>query len=159
MIRVGVIGYGYWVRTWCEISWKRQVRQLLSLRFANRAPGPVTDSLSHHTYVSDAYVLFNDPSLDAIVIATPVSSHFELALTALQANKHVLVEKPLAANSEQSIQLMEEAARRERVLMVDHTFVYTGAVRKIRELINSNALATFITTTLCALTWDCFSTM
>jgi len=71
-----------------------------------------------HT-VSDAYVLFNDPSLDAIVIATPVSSHFELALTALQANKPCARRKPLAANSEQSIQLMEEAARRERVLMVD----------------------------------------
>ncbi|MEP6636084.1 MAG: Gfo/Idh/MocA family oxidoreductase, partial [Acidobacteriota bacterium] len=77
---------------------------------------------------------------DAIVIATPVSSHFELAMAALKAGKHVLVEKPLAANSQQALELIEEAARRKRVLMVDHTFVYTSAVRKIRELISSNAL-------------------
>jgi len=141
MIKVGVIGYGYWgpnlVRNFMEAPGSTVVavcdlrtERLTQLRI--RYP-------TIHT-VSDADVLFNDPSLDAIVIATPVSSHFELALTALQANKHVLVEKPLAANSEQCIQLMEEAARRERVLMVDHTFVYTGAVIKIRELINSNAL-------------------
>jgi predicted dehydrogenase len=90
--------------------------------------------------VSDPNILFSDPSLDAIVIATPVSSHFELALAALRADKHVLVEKPLAANSGQAMQLIDEAARRQRILMVDHTFVYTAAVRKIRELLNANAL-------------------
>jgi predicted dehydrogenase len=84
--------------------------------------------------------LLNDPDIDALAIATPVSSHFELAMAALGANKHVLVEKPLASTSEQALELIEEAARRQRVLMVDHTFVYTGAVRKIRELIANNAL-------------------
>ena len=141
MIKVGVIGYGYWgpnlVRNFMEASGSTVVA-VCDLRTERLAQLRIRYPTIHT--VSDADVLFNDPSLDAIVIATPVSSHFELALTALQANKHVLVEKPLAANSEQSIQLMEEAARRERVLMVDHTFVYTGAVRKIRELINSNAL-------------------
>jgi predicted dehydrogenase len=90
--------------------------------------------------VSDCKSLFQNPDLDAIIIATPVSSHFELAMAALKAGKHVLVEKPLAANSEQATQLIDEAARRRKILMVDHTFVYTGAVRKIRELITSNAL-------------------
>ena len=61
-------------------------------------------------------------------------------MAALKADKHVLIEKPLAADSEQALQLIEEAARRKRVLMVDHTFVYTSAVRKIRELITANAL-------------------
>jgi len=61
-------------------------------------------------------------------------------MAALKANKHVLIEKPIAANSEQAVQLIEEAQTRKRVLMVDHTFVYTGAVRKIRELITQNAL-------------------
>jgi predicted dehydrogenase len=84
--------------------------------------------------------LFTDPTIDAIAIATPVSTHFELAMQALRAGKHVLVEKPLTATAEQAIQLIEEAARRDRVLMVDHTFVYTGAVRKIRELVASNGL-------------------
>ena len=81
-----------------------------------------------------------DTDIDAIIIATPVSSHFELAMQALQAGKHVFVEKPLAASVEQASRLIDEAARRNRVLMVDHTFVYTGAVRKMQELIASNRL-------------------
>jgi predicted dehydrogenase len=82
----------------------------------------------------------NDPRVDAVVIATPVSTHFELAMQALRAGKHVLVEKPLTVTSHQSIALVEEAERLNRVLMVDHTFVYTGAVRKIRELVSQERL-------------------
>jgi len=141
MIRVGVIGYGYWgpnlVRNFMEAPGSTVVvvcdlrtERLAQLRL--RYP-------TIHT-VNDTAVLFNDPSLDAIIIATPVSSHFELAMATLKADKHVLVEKPLASTSEQSMQLIDEAARRRRVLMVDHTFVYTSAVRKIRELLNANAL-------------------
>ena len=141
MIRVGVIGYGYWgpnlVRNFMEAPGSTVVA-VCDLRTERLAQLRVRYPTVHT--VNDAGVLFNDPSLDAIVIATPVSSHFELAMAALHADKHVLVEKPLAANSEQSIQLIEEAARRERVLMVDHTFVYTAAVRKIRDLITANAL-------------------
>ena len=84
--------------------------------------------------------LFDDPAVDAVVIATPVASHFDLAMQALHAGKHVLVEKPLAASGEQGERLLEEAARCRRVLMVDHTFVYTGAVRKIKELVDSAKL-------------------
>ncbi|HEX3280853.1 MAG TPA: Gfo/Idh/MocA family oxidoreductase [Pyrinomonadaceae bacterium] len=141
MIRVGVIGYGYWgpnlVRNFMDAPGSTVVavcdlrpERLGQLRI--RYPTIQT--------VSDPNILFNDPSLDAMVIATPVSSHFELAMAVLRADKHVLVEKPLAANSAQATQLIDEAARRRRVLMVDHTFVYTAAVRKIRELLNANAL-------------------
>jgi predicted dehydrogenase len=84
--------------------------------------------------------LFADPAIDAVVIATPVSTHFDLAMQALHAGKHVLVEKPLTATVEQGERLLEEAARCRRVLMVDHTFVYTGAVRKIKELVDSGQL-------------------
>jgi predicted dehydrogenase len=84
--------------------------------------------------------LFTDSSINAIAIATPVSSHFELAMQALRAGKHVLVEKPLASNSEHAERLIEEAAKRKLVLMVDHTFVYTGAVRKICEMVTTGAL-------------------
>ncbi len=83
---------------------------------------------------TSARELIDDPSVDAVVIATPVASHFDLAMAALRAGKHVLVEKPMAATSEEALRLIDEAARRRLVLMVDHTFVYTGAVRKIREL-------------------------
>jgi predicted dehydrogenase len=89
---------------------------------------------------TDARELFVDPDIDAIIVVTPVSTHFELAIQALRAGKHVLVEKPLAATSEQAMTLIEEAQRRNLVLMVDHTFVYTGAVRKIREIVASSTL-------------------
>jgi predicted dehydrogenase len=78
--------------------------------------------------------------IDAIAIATPISTHFELALAALQAEKHVLVEKPLSATSDQGRRLIEETERRGKLLLVDHTFVYTGAVRKIRDLMTAGAL-------------------
>ncbi|HLK19330.1 MAG TPA: Gfo/Idh/MocA family oxidoreductase, partial [Bryobacteraceae bacterium] len=89
---------------------------------------------------TDPKALITNPNIDAIVIATPVSSHFPLALDALKTGKHVFVEKPLTATSEQAMRLIDEAERRRLVLMVDHTFVYTGAVRKIREQVESGAL-------------------
>ena len=78
--------------------------------------------------------------IDAVAIATPVSTHYDLALRSLQAGKHVLVEKPLASNTDEVQHLIEVAQKRKRVLMVDHTFVYTGAVRKIRELVENGGL-------------------
>lgn len=134
-IRVGVIGYGYWgpnlVRRFAE-ELGSQVAAVSDLRsdrldvIKRRYPSVRT--------TTDYRQLLADPAIDAIVIATPVSTHFELALQALRAGKHVLVEKPLAATAEQACRLIDEAERRNRVLMVDHTFVYTGAVRKIQEL-------------------------
>jgi predicted dehydrogenase len=141
MIKVGVIGYGYWgpnlVRNFMEAPGSTVVavcdlrpERLAQLR--HRYPSLRT--------VTETQEIFKAPDIDAIVIATPVSSHFELAMAALKAGKHVLVEKPLAANSQLGQQLIDEAAKRKLVLMVDHTFIYTGAVRKIREVIASNAL-------------------
>jgi len=141
MIKVGVIGYGYWgpnlVRNFMEAQGSTVVavcdqRSERLVQLQTRFPTVKT--------FDNSAALFQDPEIDAIVIATPVSSHFELAMAALQSDKHVLVEKPLASNSEQATRLIDEAERRNKILMVDHTFVYTSAVRKIRELITSNAL-------------------
>ena len=90
--------------------------------------------------VSDYRDILRDPKIDAVAISTPVSTHFPLAMEALQAGKHVLVEKPITADSEEARRLIDEADRRNLVLMVDHTFVYTGAVRKMKELIETDAL-------------------
>jgi predicted dehydrogenase len=92
------------------------------------------------TPVTDAQVLYSDDALDAIAIATPVSSHCPLALSALEAGKHVLVEKPLAASVEDAQRMVEKAAQVARVLLVDHTFIYTPAVQKIKELVDSGEL-------------------
>ena len=141
MIRVGVIGYGYWgpnlVRNFMSAPGSAVTRvcdlreeRLTSLQ--KLYPGLKTGTRPDE--------LINDPDIDAVVVATPVSSHFELTLAALQAGKHVLVEKPLASTSDQARRLIDEAAARKCVLLVDHTFVYTDAVRKIRELISSGQL-------------------
>ena len=141
MIRVGVIGYGYWgpnlVRNFVELPGVQivAVSDLKTERLGlvkNRYP-------SVHT-MTDHREMLADPGINAVAIATPISTHYDLAVQALQAGKHVLVEKPLAAKSEDAIRLIEEADRRKRVLMVDHTFVYTGAVRKIKELVSSDTL-------------------
>ena len=141
MIKVGVIGYGYWgpnlVRNFMAApgSAVTRVCDLRGERLSSLEklyPGLKT--------CTDSAELINDPQIDAVVIATPVSSHFELALAALQAGKHVLVEKPLASRSDHARKLVDEAAARKLVLQVDHTFVYTPAVRKIRELITSGKL-------------------
>jgi predicted dehydrogenase len=89
---------------------------------------------------ADLESIIRDPQLDALVVATPVSTHYEIAKAALRADKHVLVEKPLAMSSRETEDLIEEAKRRKRVLMVDHTFAYTGAVREIRRLVTSGEL-------------------
>jgi predicted dehydrogenase len=92
------------------------------------------------TVTSDALALVRDPKVDAVVIATPVNSHYRLAMEALNQGKHVLVEKPLTASASQAKELIEASERRNRVLLVDHTFTYTGAVRKMKELVTAGAL-------------------
>ena len=89
---------------------------------------------------SDFRELLRNPRVDAIAIATPVHTHYELALAALNAGKHVLVEKPLAQSADQVRRLVDEADRRGLTLMVDHTFLYTPAVQKIRELMLQDQL-------------------
>src|SRR6476646_4034150 len=141
MVRIGVIGYGYWgpnlVRNFAEVP-DTQVLAVADMNSARlqvasrRYPGVQA--------VVDYRDLLKNPDIDAVAISTPVSTHFPLAMEALQAGKHVLVEKPMTADTEQAQRLIDEAARRKLVLMVDHTFVYTGAVRKIRELINEGTL-------------------
>src|SRR5918997_4251390 len=141
MIGVGVIGYGYWgpnlVRNFMEAPGSTVVS--VCDVSADRL-SPLASRYPAVRLTGDYRELLRDPRIDAIAVATPVASHYELAMEALRASKHVLVEKPLAANSEQSLRLVEEADRRGLVLMVDHTFIYTGAVRKIRELITAGAL-------------------
>ncbi len=141
MISVGVIGYGYWgpnlVRNFAE-SRDTTVVAVSDLRSERRQL--VSRRLPGVEAVADYQDILRNPRIDAVAISTPVSTHFPLAMEALKAGKHVLVEKPITASSEQAERLIDEAARRGLVLMVDHTFVYTGAVRKIKELITSGAM-------------------
>jgi predicted dehydrogenase len=90
--------------------------------------------------VAGAQDVVCSPDLDAVAIVTPVSSHYQLARQALQNGKHIFVEKPFTATSEQAEDLIELAERKNLVIMVDHTFLFTGAVRKMKELIDDGVL-------------------
>lgn len=138
---IGVVGYGYWgpnlVRSFSGNSSARVVcvSDLDSSKLAASKrlyPGVETTSCYED--------LLKDPAVDAIAIATPVHTHYELAMAALKAGKHVLVEKPLAQSADRVRRLIDEADRRGLTLMVDHTFLYTPAVQKIRELLSKKEI-------------------
>ncbi|WP_091685740.1 Gfo/Idh/MocA family protein [Methylocapsa palsarum] len=141
MINIGVIGYGYWgtnlVRSFAEAPG--------AVLHVVVDPDPEKLQLAKRRYpgVKTAARLddiLGDPDLDAVAIATPVSTHFDLALAALRAGKHVWLEKPMTETSAQARQLTEEAKKRGLTLLVDHTFIYTGAIRKMRDIVASGDL-------------------
>jgi len=141
MINIGIIGYGYWgpnlVRNFADVAGAKvaSVSDLDPNKLAvvqRRYPGVKT--------TTDFRELINDAGVDAVAIATPVHTHFELAMAALRAGKHVWLEKPMTETAEQARQLVDEADRRGLTLIVDHTFIYTGAVQKMDELIRAGEL-------------------
>jgi predicted dehydrogenase len=141
MIRVGIIGYGYWgpriARNFqglngCELSLICDQSEQ-SLRRARQAhPGVAV--------TCNAADVLCSPLIDAVAVVTPVWTHYELARTALENGKHVFVEKPFTSTVSQGEELIEIASRKNLYIMVDHTFLFTGAVKKIRELIDAGTL-------------------
>lgn len=141
MIRVGIIGYGYWGPNLARAVAEIDASALAMI--ADQSPAALERAGKRHPsalLVTDWRDLIDNPSIDAVIVATPVSTHFDIALAALRAGKHVLVEKPMADTVRKAEILVEQAAKRGRVLMVDHTFIYTGAVQTIRDLIDSDRI-------------------
>jgi predicted dehydrogenase len=135
MIRVGVIGFGYWGPNLVRNFQENPETELVAI--SDTCVERLSAAKRRYPAVrvaADYREMLLDHAVDAVAIATPVSTHFQIAMEALRAGKHVLVEKPMATTSKQALSLIQEAERQSLVLMVDHTFVYTGAVRKIREL-------------------------
>ncbi len=141
LIKIAVVGYGYWgpnlVRNFaksnnCQVAIVSDFDASKLAACARLYPGIKTTTRFRDVVES--------AEIGAVAIATPAHSHFELAMAALKAGKHVLVEKPLAQSSDEVRRLIDEAMRRNLTLMVDHTFVYTPAVQKIRQLIAEGAL-------------------
>lgn len=140
MIGFGIIGYGYWGPNLARVAAETDDCRVVAI--ADGSPPALVRAAKRHPtsrFVADWRSLVDAPDVDAVVIATPVDTHYDMALAALKAGKHVLVEKPMTESSEQSQRLIDEAARRGLTLMVDHTFVYTGEVQKIREIVASGA--------------------
>jgi predicted dehydrogenase len=141
MIGIGVIGYGYWgpnlVRNFAEAPGA----QVIAVSDLN--PERLAVVQARHPLVkttTDYRDLLRDPSIDAVVVSTPVSTHYELGMQVLRSGRHLLLEKPLTASVTEGERLLEAAAERRRIVMVDHTFIYTGAVRKIKEIIDDGLL-------------------
>lgn len=141
MIRIGVIGWGYWGPNLGRNIAANQNCVLFGIadHSAGRRAAAGTD-YPDVALLPAGEELIADPRIDAVVIATPVHTHFDLALAALRAGKHVLLEKPITESSEQALILIEESERRDLTLMVDHTFLFSPAVRAIRGLLDADAL-------------------
>lgn len=141
MIRVGVIGYGYWgpniVRNLHGLD---STRAEIVCDMSPKALARVRKAYPGIKAVSDPNEVLRSPDIDAVAVITPVWTHYELAKKALENGKHVFIEKPFTSSSAQAEELIELAARKNLTIMVDHTFLFTGAVRKIRELTESGAL-------------------
>jgi predicted dehydrogenase len=143
MIKTGIIGYGYWgpnlVRNFNMLP-DCIVKSVADARVERLAC--LTKHYPAIKGVNDANDIINDPGIDAVVIATPVFTHFELAKKALLQGKHVLLEKPMTSSVAEAEKLIEIAVQKKLTLMVDHTFLYTGAVQKIKQLIDQNSIGT-----------------
>lgn len=145
MIKIGLIGFGYWgpnlarnfnvnpdfeLSAICDFSADRL-----------ETAGRFYPQASLYKNVED---FFKDTKLDAVAVSTPVASHYDLAKQALDSGRHVWLEKPMTETVEQGEELIELARQKNRVLLVDHTFVYTGAVRKIKDIIEKGELGELI---------------
>ncbi|HHE40344.1 MAG TPA: Gfo/Idh/MocA family oxidoreductase, partial [Candidatus Cloacimonetes bacterium] len=141
MIQIGVIGVGYWgpniirnimmnkrmnVKTCADIKEER-------LDFIQSIYPSIRPTKNYHEIIQD-------PSIDAVAICLPVELHYKVAKAALKAGKHVLIEKPMTANSWQAYDIINLAEQKNLIILVDHTFLFKGAVRKIVEIVNSNEI-------------------
>jgi predicted dehydrogenase len=141
MIRFGVIGYGYWgpniVRNLRALEGCQVVGICDQTPAARKRIQAANSGIPVH---SDALELIQSPDVDAIAVITPVWTHYELTKAALENGKHVFVEKPFTSKAAQAEELINLAEQRSLQIMVDHTFLFTGAVRRIKKLLGEGAL-------------------
>jgi len=143
MVNIGVIGYGYWgpniVRNFSGLP---DCKVIAVCDQSSAALQHVLASYAGITCTRDARDIFMSTDIDAVAVVTPVSTHYELARQCLDHGKHVFVEKPFTATVAQAEALIERADKKHLTLMVDHTFLFTGAVRKMKELLDQHILGT-----------------
>ena len=141
MLRIGTIGYGYWgpnlVRNFSMAN-ESQVTMVCDMN--SQALKKVKKAYPQIRVTTDCAALIKDPEVDAVAIATPVFTHYELAKMAIEEGKSVFVEKPFTYTVAEAEELIELAQKKNQKIMVDHTFLYTGAVRRIKHLIEDHVL-------------------
>ena len=140
-LRIGVIGYGYWGPNVVRNLHGLDNCQLVAICDSNPAKlQGARQARPDVELTGDCSELLTSTQIDAIAVVTPVWTHFDLAKSALQNGKHVFVEKPFTSTTQQAEELIELATRNRLKIMVDHTFLFTGAVRKIRQLVDNDTL-------------------
>jgi predicted dehydrogenase len=141
MIQAGIIGYGYWGPNLVRNFFSQKNCTIKAVADSRPQRLEILNSLYPSIKgVLNADEIINDPEIDAVIIATPVFTHFELAKKALLNGKHVMLEKPMASTVQECEVLIDLARQKNLILMVDHTFLYTGAVEKIKEIIDADTL-------------------
>ena len=141
MIRIGAIGYGYWGPNVVRNIHSTEGARLVSVCDKSTAALKRAKQAYPHVHVTtDPCEVLTSAEVDAVAVITPVCTHFELAKAALLNGKHIFVEKPFTSSAAQAGELIELAERKNLKIMVDHTFLFTGAVQKIRQLIDEQVL-------------------
>jgi predicted dehydrogenase len=141
MVKFGVVGYGYWGPNVVRNLDRLESAEVVAV--CDKSPASrkkVAKAYPDVLVTEDSAELMSSPDIDAIAVVTPVWTHYELAKAALLNGKHVFVEKPFTSNAAQAQELIELAAQRNLKIMVDHTFLFTGAVTKIKQLLDDGSL-------------------
>ncbi|HNW60421.1 MAG TPA: Gfo/Idh/MocA family oxidoreductase [bacterium] len=141
MLNIGVIGVGYWgpnlIRNFDGCG---QTNMVIASDLKPERLAFIQKKHPALKTTADYREIINDPSIDAVAISTPVFTHHQLAKEALQAGKHVFLEKPMTSTAQQAEELVNLAAQKKLTLMLDHTFIYTGAVQLIKKLIDAGEI-------------------
>jgi predicted dehydrogenase len=141
MIKFGVVGYGYWGPNIVRNLDQQDESQVVSICDKSSASRQKIQKNHPHARVTEnSAELMSATDIDAIAVVTPVWTHYELAKAALENGKHVFVEKPFTSCTQQAEELIELAAKKNLRIMVDHTFLFTGAVKKMAELLDNGSL-------------------
>src|SRR5271170_5401356 len=141
MIRIGVIGYGYWGPNVVRNFHTHDDSEVVLVCDKNpKAEARLKKAHPSVAFTTEPSEVLNSPKIDVVAVVTPVWTHYEIAKAALENGKHVFVEKPFTCSVVQAEELIDLAERKNLQIMVDHTFLFTGAVKKIRQLIDDNTL-------------------
>ncbi|HUK26214.1 MAG TPA: Gfo/Idh/MocA family oxidoreductase [Terriglobales bacterium] len=141
MIKVGIIGYGYWGPNVARNFHQPGLSQVVAITDKRKdCLERAQQSFPGVKVTSDCQEVLTHPEIDVVAVVTPVWTHYELAKSALSHGKHVFVEKPFTSTSAQAEELIELAEKKKLQIMVDHTFLFTGAVRKIRQLVEEGIM-------------------
>ena len=139
-MNIGVIGFGYW-----GTNLVRNLQNTKNCNVTHIAESEVSRHKQIHELYPDIEIesfdaIIKNSNIDAVVIATSISSHYELAKAALENNKHVLVEKPMTSSEKNAQELVKLSKLKNKILMVDHTYLYSGAVQEIKKSLDADLL-------------------